>query len=284
MCGFLTMIGVVFLMCGCASDPVVQADVLAQRAGLHRGQIQTSVFLLTTYTKITDTTKPFNIYIEGDGLAWRSLWEPSQNPTPRKALGLSLAALDGAANVIYIARPCQYTPLDLDRNCKVTYWTQRRFSEEVIESVHQAIDKLTGTAKKNELHLIGYSGGGAVAVLVAARRDDVRSIRTLAGNLDHAEVNRQHDVTLLTGSLNAIEVARKVATIPQIHFNGSDDDVITPSIAERFYAAAMPTSCIKLHTIDNVTHERGWAEHWTALLKMNPICSHARSRARGVGS
>ncbi len=267
------------LVVGCASDPIIHADTLASASGLQRRQIETKPFLLTSYSKIIDKTQPIDVYIEGDGLAWISPSEPSWNPTPRKALGLSLAALDPAANVIYIARPCQYTPLDRDLNCKVTYWTDRRFSEEVIASVDQAIDQLIVHAPKPKLNLIGYSGGGAVAVLVAARRNDILSIRTIVGNLDHVEVNRQHDVTPMMGSLNAMEEARKVATIPQIHFSGADDDVISPVIAKGFLAASKPTSCVTLHIIDNVTHEKGWTERWPELLKKVPTCN-ANARAQ----
>ena len=263
-------------LAGCAS-PLDHADGIAHAAGLRRTQIPTNTFLLTAYSKVTAPAKPFNIYIEGDGLAWLSETEPSKNPTPRKALALSLAALDPAANVLYIARPCQFTPLNLDPKCDVSAWTDRRFSEEVIRSVNQAVDKLTASSPSRKLNLIGYSGGGAVAALVAARRNDVVSLRTVAGNLDHAEVNRQHDASPLDGSLNAIDQARQLATLPQIHFSGQNDDVITPSIAQRFRAAAEPTTCIKLRIIENTTHESGWPEHWPNLLKIPPTCTEKKA-------
>jgi len=248
---------------GCAPNPV----------GFRREQIQTDRFLLTAYTKITDNSQPFDIYIEGDGLAWRSRTQPSLNPTPRNPLALALAARDPAANIIYIARPCQFTPMDEDQHCNPSYWTSRRFSEEVIASVNQAVDTLTGAATKNRrLNLIGYSGGGAVAVLVAARRHDVASIRTVAGNLDHDEVNRIHNVTPLYGSLNAIDQAAKVAAIPQLHFIGLKDDIVPPDIAARFRIASGPTRCVKLQTIANATHDSGWTELWPELLKEPMNC------------
>lgn len=40
--------------------------------------------------------------------------------------------------------------------------------------------------------LIGYSGGGNIAAILAERRADVRSLRTVAGNLDVAYVNATH--------------------------------------------------------------------------------------------
>ena len=260
---------------GCANR-VEHADAIASSSGLQRVQVKTNVFLLTAYTKIIDPSKPFNIYIEGDGLAWLSRTMVSPDPTPRKALGLSLAASDPAANVIYIARPCQFTPLELDGNCNKIYWTSRRFSEEVIASVNQAIDKLAGSSEEHKLNLIGYSGGGAVVILLAARRHDVASIRTVAGNLDHAEVNRLHDVTQLSGSLNAIDVAARVASIPQLHFSGDEDTIINPTIAEKFSAASGATGCIHLQVINGASHEDGWLEHWPSLLQEPVVCSVAR--------
>ncbi len=269
---FFVLSAFVFLS-GCASDRQAHADALAKTAGLSRAQIQTAPFLLTTYARVTDKTQPFNVYIEGDGMAWLSPYEPSLNPTPRKALGLHLASLDPAANVIYIARPCQFTPMKLDSSCREVYWTDRRFSEEVVASINQAVDQLAAPAKSPNLNLIGYSGGGAIAVLIAARRNDVLSIRTVAGNLDHTAFNRQHKATPLLGSLNPIDYARSVDTIPQIHFSGQDDDVIPPSIAQRFYVASKPTNCMKLRVIADVSHERGWVDHWPELLKDQPSCA-----------
>lgn len=94
-------------------------------------------------------------------------------------MGLKLAALDASPNVVYLARPCQYVWSPL---CSDIYWTDRRFAVEVVEAMSAAIDRLILPGQK--LHLVGYSGSGAVAVLVAARRPDVVSLRTIAGNLD----------------------------------------------------------------------------------------------------
>jgi dienelactone hydrolase len=262
----LTLVG------GCSRDLAAHADALAQPAGLRHEQIKTGTFILTAYEKVGDPAQPFDIYIEGDGFAWQTEYEPSANPTPRKALTLALAARDPSPNVIYIARPCQFTPLALDTHCDVAYWTDKRFSEEVIASVDQAIDKLTSGYGYPRLNLIGYSGGGAVAVLVAARRADVVSLRTVAGNLDHEEVNRLNDVDPLKGSLNAIDQARKIASLPQIHFSGGEDAVISPVIAKRFLAASEPTDCVRLENIPEASHEDGWIERWPALLKEPAVC------------
>lgn len=259
-------------LAGCATlDRDANADGIAAPAGLKRMLIKTDPFTLTTFVRIRDPGQPVTLYIEGDGMAWLSRTEVSQDPTPREALGLQLAALDPSLNVVYLARPCQFTARAKNPTCGIPYWTSKRFAPEVIAAMSQAVDQVAAQVPGQKVNLVGYSGGGAVAVLVAADRKDVGSIRTVAGNLDHAEVNRLAKVSPLSGSLNAIDAARDVAAIPQIHFNGAADAVVPPVIAERFRQAAA-SSCVAVRTISGASHEDGWKQRWTSLLKETPEC------------
>ncbi|CUW39627.1 putative Esterase/lipase/thioesterase [Magnetospirillum sp. XM-1] len=257
---------------GCATlDRDANADAIAGPAGLTRMLIKTDPFVLTTFARITDLNAPIDIYIEGDGLAWVSRSEVSLDPTPREAMGLQLAAQDRAPNVVYLARPCQFTARAKNPACGIPYWTGKRFAPEIIAAMNQAVDQVAAHAPGQKINLIGYSGGGAVAVLVAARRQDVASIRTVAGNLDHAEVNRLAKVSPLSGSLNAIDAAGQLAKTPQIHFSGSADSVVPPVIADRFrQASASP--CVSVRTVPGATHETGWRERWADLLREPPRC------------
>ena len=262
------MLGV---LAGCA-DPNLHADAMAQTAHLRRAQVTTDSFVLTSFYRITRPDLPLTVYIEGDGLAWRSRTEPSADPTPHQALGLALAAADPAANVVYLARPCQFTPMAANPRCDKAYWTNKRFADEVVVAMNQAVTHYAVQVPGQHIHLIGYSGGGALAVLIAARRNDVASLRTVAGNLDHAEVNRLHHVSAMPGSLNAIDVAPQVASIAQIHFSGSDDAVVPPLIAQRFVAAT-GGRCAQTHVVPGMNHESDWAGRWPDLLKIPPLCS-----------
>lgn len=259
-------------LAGCAAlDRDAAADAIARPAGLERTEMAAGDFVLTAYARVTRPSAAVTVYIEGDGLAWASRTEPSRDPTPREAMGLSLAALDPSPNVVYLARPCQYTPRDRNPACSAEYWTSRRFAPEVVASVGLALDRVAAMAPGQKLNLVGYSGGGAVAVLAAARRTDVASIRTVVGNLDHEEVNRLNGVSPLFGSLNAIDDARKVKDIPQIHWSGGRDVTIPPSVAQR-YAAAAGSPCVRTETIAEATHDDGWKERWAILLKKIPAC------------
>lgn len=258
---------------GCTTTSrLAGADPIAASAGLARVRIPAAPFVLTAYLRITDPAAPVHVYMEGDGLAWLSRTEPSPDPTPRSPVALRLAAADPAANVAYLARPCQYTPMAENPACVPAYWTGRRFAPEVITAMGRALDVIAARTTRRELHLTGYSGGGAVAVLTAAERGDVASIRTVAGNLDHDAVNRLHRVSPLNGSLNPMDAAPRVARIPQIHFSADKDTVVPPSIAAGFRAAA-PSPCVQTRTITGATHADGWVERWPELLAQQPKCA-----------
>ncbi|MDR7282959.1 hypothetical protein J2X84_001783 [Pseudomonas corrugata] len=256
---------------GCA-DPNRNAESLALNGHLQREQVQTDGFVLTSFYRITRPDLPLTIYIEGDGRAWRSRSVPSDNPTPRQALGLTLAAVDPAANVVYLARPCQFTPLVQSPRCDKAYWTNKRFAEEVVVAMNQAVSHYSAQVPRQRIHLVGYSGGGALAVLITARRQDIASLRTVAGNLDHVQVNRLHHVSAMPESLNAIDFAPQVATFVQLHFSGSDDQVVPPLIAQQFVSATA-SHCARSQIVPGMTHESDWARRWPELLLTPLPCS-----------
>jgi pimeloyl-ACP methyl ester carboxylesterase len=258
------------MLSACASlDPNANADRIAGPAQLRRETLHTEPFRLTSFVRIGAPREPIHLYIEGDGRAWQSRTTPSSDPTPQHAMGLQLAAKDPAANVVYIARPCQFSAHD--PHCEVAYWTGKRFSPEVIAAVNEAVSHYAALAPGQPVHLIGYSGGGTLAVLIAARRQDVASIRTIAGDLDLDAVTRLHGVSPMPQSLNPIREAQHVAAIPQIHFSGADDQVIPPAIAAAF-ASAVGGACVQTQTIAGIGHAGRWPEIWPAMLAQIPRC------------
>ena len=68
--------------------------------------------------------------------------------------------------------------------------------------------------------MIGYSGGGTLAQLVAEKFTQTRAVVTLAGNLDLAAWVQLHDYTPLGGSLNPAERPPLPGHILQIHYVG----------------------------------------------------------------
>jgi pimeloyl-ACP methyl ester carboxylesterase len=257
------------LLAGCVLSPQQRADTLAGQSGLQRRILSAGIFQLTAYVRVADPTQPLHIYIEGDGRAWRTPTEASSDPTPRHMSGLQLAAADPGPNVGYLARPCQFTRAD--PSCDVRYWTGRRYALEVVTSVNDAITTLEAATAHQPVDLVGYSGGGALAVLVAARRQDVHSLRTVAANLDVEAVNTLHHVSAMPESLNPIDFGAAVRAIPQIHFSGARDTVVPPEIARRF-GEAVGGSCALIQSVAGMTHDGDWARLWPGLLQQTPHC------------
>lgn len=253
------------MLFGCTTlDTREHAEQLAHNAGLTRSQIASNGFVLTVYSRLINPEQAINVYIEGDGLAWVSRHQLSTDPTPREAIGLALAVQDTAGNVVYLARPCQFNDFN-QTPCDSDYWSNKRFSEKVIDAMNDEVDSFVLKTHGQKVNLIGYSGGAAVAVLIAARRNDIASLRTVAGNLDHVYVNKIHQVDLMPESLNAIELANEISLIPQLHFVGLQDQVIAKEVALRFIGQQKSKNCSALLEVE-ATHQEGWVKQWKQLL------------------
>ncbi len=205
------------------------------------------------------------VYIEGDGFAWVTSSMPSNDPTPRDPVALKMALQQQTGAAAYLARPCQYIGAEKTQGCDKTLWTDRRFAPEVIDATSVALDTLKSQAHAARLVLVGYSGGGAVAALVAARRTDVDRLVTVAGNLDIAAWTELHAVHPLEGSLNPADEAARLAAIPQLHFVGGRDDVMPEAVARSYAARFPPAQQPAIRVIEYYTHACCWAENWRTL-------------------
>ncbi|MBF0253829.1 MAG: alpha/beta hydrolase [Candidatus Omnitrophica bacterium] len=243
------------------------AQDLADRGRLTRTVLPAGEFHLTAFSRTSDPARPLRIYIEGDGYAWVSRSRPSNDPTPIDPVALRLAAADPYPNVVYLARPCQYGSLTADDACNPFYWTEGRFSEEVIRSANEAVGGLAAEGGFQKIELIGYSGGAAIAVLVAARRHDVAAIRTVAGDLDNGRLIRIHSLSPMEASLEPLDAAAGLGNIPQIHFVGESDKVVPLEVARSFVDKLPPGSSARIVTVPGASHGKGWAERWKNLLE-----------------
>ena len=170
------------------------AHNISKKSGLIPAEIKGGKFILRVYYRFDKPGTPLHVYLEGDGRSWLTPSRASYNPTPHDPVGLSLAVRDTSDNVLYIARPCQYVSFDKNSNCKYPYWTHKRFAPEIIRSVAAVIDRGKQMSKGSGIEIIGFSGGGAIAILVSSKRNDVTGIRTVAGNLNHEEWTKYHKI------------------------------------------------------------------------------------------
>lgn len=242
------------------------AEVLAQRQAWHSSRLETGSFDLVAFVPDRlEARSTIKVYIEGDGFAWVNSDQASLDPTPLDPVGLRLALADPDGDALYLARPCQYRTRH-DPACSARYWTDARFAPEVIEAISRAIDSLKTQAHAEALILVGYSGGAAVAALVAAQRRDVQLLITVAGNLDHRAWARWHGLSPLEASLNPSDVTDRLARVSQVHFVGDRDTVIPPRLAEEFSSRFPSTSRPLVVHESGFDHRCCWSEHWARLL------------------
>ena len=182
------------------------------------------LYSVATIQKITDSTTPVHIYIEGDGHSFDSHGHATDDPTPHSRFMRRMALADNSPNVAYIARPCQFV---MDDKCNVSDWTDGRFSKPIVDSVAYAIKTIAGT---RPVILIGYSGGAMISGLVIQNHNeiDVKKWITIAGVLNHTDWTRYFNDSPLTHSLNLNTLPR----LPQTHYIVEKDSVI-PNILSK---------------------------------------------------
>ena len=267
------LISLSLLFNGCISvDPEVAGQQIAARSGLTSEKFDADPFPVVSWQRIATPVRTLHVYIEGDGFAWKNRTTPSNNPTPHNPVGLKLAAADRHASVLYLARPCQFIGPPLPASCSVNIWTRDRFSPAVIDAMNAALNHVVQGYPGVKIDLMGYSGGGNIAALLAARRSDVRSLRTVAGNLDVAYVNALHHVTPMPTAASAIDKAPALRALPQIHFSGENDTTVPPAVARRFQQA-VGGKCARIEVIGAMAHGSDWAKVWPQLLAQGlPDC------------
>ena len=277
---FLFVLAVLPVLSACsASQEARQATAkrIAAPAFMMNRQINTGAFNIMAWERMHQRHAPAHVYIEGDGQAYITKTQRSLDPTPTNPVALHLAAMDKADNVAYLARPCQYEGNRVfgkeqmawngEGPCPARYWTTHRYSPKVLKSMNAALDNIKAQYDISEFHLIGYSGGAAVAALLAAEREDVASLRSVAGNLDHAAFTTLHEVTPMSASLNPVDEAATLRFVPQHHFIGGEDEVIPSAVFHSYAQALAPSACNEHSLITDAGHEYGWTEKWPELLK-----------------
>lgn len=229
------------LLGGCASITI--PDNFAYK------EIQAGEFKLASWQKITEPQGVYKIYIEGDGYAFDAGGRPTKNPTPKSTLVRELAFGDNTPNVIYLARPCQYVTSPI---CSKRHWTTARFAPEIINASFSAVQQIAGD---NPVILVGFSGGAQIAGLISAAKKglNVKKIITIAGNLDHLAWTRYHNLPPLSESMNLENYRQPFAEIPQLHYVGSQDNIIPPHLVKDFIQ-----NDEQVITIPNATHNTGW--------------------------
>jgi pimeloyl-ACP methyl ester carboxylesterase len=260
------------LLSGCQS-PRQSLEALASEHGQHVEVIATQAFPLM----LSAPLKRFNssrirIYLEGDGHAWATASRPSLDPSPQQLLMAGMAFSDPTPS-LYLARPCQFVSAP---GCVPAVWTERRFSPEVVDSLNQALDQIKSRYGNQSFELIGYSGGAPLALLLAARRDDIAQVQTLAGNLSPRLWTERLHLSPLKGSLEPLDNPTRLVHIRQRHLAGADDPIVPPALLDSYRRALGQADCLEVVVLPGVSHAEGLDKAW-ADWRDRPIqCAGAR--------
>lgn len=179
---------------------------------------------------------PLIVAIEGDGLPWSRPWRISSDPTSPDPLMFDWYQ-QWQGEALYLGRPCYFgarssrvppAPWDQEKPpeaqpCFAYWYTHGRYSEEVVTAMAQALRMKAGD---RPLLLLGHSGGGTLAMLLAVRMNNVAAVMTLSGNLDVAAWTSGHNFSRLTGSLDPAVLPPLYRDVRQWHWAASGDETV----------------------------------------------------------
>lgn len=220
--------------------------------------------LMALHRPASSPNDTLTIYIEGDGAAWPRPHLPPSDPTPKTPLALLLAAKDKGA-VLYLGRPCQFLSADQLAKCPQQWWTHKRFSAEVIAAYQLALNEIKEKTGYRQFRLVGYSGGGVIAALLADHRQDVSHLTTIASPLSLGNWTAWHKVSPLQQALDPITL-KSPSRIPALHYVGARDDVVPEAIVQAYVSIRGGT----LLRVEDADHDCCWLDLWQRNARRTP--------------
>ncbi len=233
----------------------------AERGGLSPDVIQGAPFRHQAFTRKRASAYLF-VFIEGDGRPWiHAGTKIARDPTPRRPLALALAART-PHSVLYLGRPCYFAMVS-DADCSAVLWTSARYSERVVASMAAAVNEYAAMNGYRRAVLIGYSGGGTLAVLMAPRIPITRAVITIAANLDVAAWSRRHGYLPLDQGLDPARQPTLAPGILQWHLIGERDTNVPEALNRGYFESLDPAEIWRFPEFDHVCC---WVERWPEIL------------------
>jgi len=264
-------LGAFCALASCAA-PTERFDRRASALGLQVTRLPGEGFIHRAYVAdVQPGSTPLHVYIEHDGTPWIDVDRVSDDPTPRTPFALELMAKDSGPR-LFLGRPCHFESRE-DSLCTPRLWTHGRYSLTVVTSMVAALRSFLSLHPYRQVVLIGYSGGGTLAWLMAARIPETTRVVTLAANLDIDAWARIHGYSTLTGSLNPALAPALAPTIGQLHYVGGRDTNVTPLVVDSFARRHPEAHVIEIAEFD---HRCCWIEGWPELLSGASVASPAR--------
>jgi pimeloyl-ACP methyl ester carboxylesterase len=129
-----------------------------------------------------------------------------------------------------------------------------------------AISEMKKQYQASQVRLVGYSGGGAIASIIASKRSDVALLVTVAGNLDHKWWTQFNEIDPLNGSLNPIDYSTALESVPQVHLTGDHDFVVPGSVLMSYLSKFKTRDNVKSYLVGGADHTCCWSMAVAAVL------------------
>lgn len=250
------------LICACAS-PTHRADMIAAEAGLAKSVHWSGKFHHVVYSSRSPHSDLLLMFLEGDGTPWvKGGTEVARDPTAHRPLALNLAVRTHVGSVIYLGRPC-YLGFARLAECRPEDWTSGRYSTSIVGSLVAVANRLISERHARQVVLIGHSGGGTLAVLMAPHISNLRAVITIGANLDVAAWTQLHGYLPLRSSLDPAQAPSLSPIIAEIDFVGARDTNVPPTILGPYFARH-PRAHLRI--IARFDHRCCWVRAWSGLL------------------
>ena len=255
------LIGLIGLqLLGACQSPSARLQAQAEQLQLKLIEWPANQYVISLFYQPGIMGEVLHVYLEGDGQPWLQGLRPAIDPTTHNSLMLPLMAMD-RYSVLYLGRPC-YNGHALDPGCDPRIWTSARYSREIVEALASALTNFCKAYGYQKMVLIGHSGGGSLAMLLAQSLPQTRLVITLAGNYDIDAWADYHHYLRLTESVNP---AQQPSTgLPEWHFLGELDTVIPPQL---FVSALKQRANSYVEVLPNLKHQQGWEAIWPQILE-----------------
>jgi dienelactone hydrolase len=254
-------ISLVLLLCGC-QDLTARATRIASDAGLGVSAVPGTQYRHQVFSSPLIAGTPLYVFIEGDGSPWRRNGTlVADDPTPHHALALELATRT-PGSVIYLGRPCYFSARN-DAACESRVWSSQRYSALVVESMAAVANRYAAANNSHCVILVGYSGGGTLAVLMAPLIPAACAVVTIAADLDIEAWTAWHGYLPLEGSLNPATQAALEPLIQQLHLVGDRDTTVPPRLSRRYFDRLNSDQVWHFAAFDHVCC---WVETWPEII------------------
>ena len=259
---FMLFFATLLTLLGCTT-PTSRLDELAKSHDFVRSVVRSHGYDHLVYTRnIANAKNVLHVYLEGDGSPWKYRVVTMPDPTPRDPLALRLMARDPAP-AAYVGRPC-YNGTSKHPGCDSSIWTSGRYSPKVVRSMSAVIATLIEKHGFEEVRLIGHSGGGALAMLIAPKLRQVSQVVTIAANLDTDAWTTHHGYSRLYTSLNPARQPALPNRISQWHFVGGRDGVVPPALVKGYIRDQENALGI---SVQNFSHSCCWENVWGKVVR-----------------